>query len=272
MKEKLKERFKIRDGFLEQKSLQRRDYERYLWKRGELAVTVIESAAIVCFLSYFFYRTVWAALPLSIVGILFFRNITNQKRDKCKDNLNMQFKECILSVAASLKAGYAVENAFLESKNDMCLLYGEDSLIVCELEIMRRGIVLNATLEEQLADLADRSKSNEIRQFAQVFSIAKRNGGSMPEIIKSSAELIGQRIDAMQEMKILLSGRQMEQNIMKIMPFAILAYIGITYPGYFDNLYHNLTGMAVMTGCLAIYLTAYALGEFIFKGIKEEML
>lgn len=272
MKAKLKELFKIKGGFLEQKSLQRRDYERYLWKRGELAVACIESAAVVCFLSYFFYQSIWAVLPLGVVGILFFHKITKQKRDKCKENLNVQFKECILSVAASLKAGYAVENAFLESKNDMCLLYGEDSLIVCELEVIRRGIVMNVTLEEQLNDLANRSKSNEIRQFAQVFSIAKRNGGSMPEIIKSSAELIGQRIDAMQEIQVLLSGRQMEQNIMKVMPFGILAYIGITYPGYFDNLYHNLTGIAVMTGCLLVYLAAYVLGEFIFKKIKEELL
>lgn len=235
-------------------------------------MTVAESVAVVCFLAYFFYQSIWAVLPLGFVGILFFRDMEKKKRDRCKEGLNVQFKECILSVAASLKAGYAVENAFMESKNDMCLLYGEDSLIVCELEIMRRGIVLNITLEEQLMDLANRSKSSEIQQFAQVFSIAKRNGGSMPEIIRASAELIGQRIDAIQEIQVLLSGRRMEQNIMKVMPFGILAYIGISYPGYFDSLYHNLMGIAVMTGCLMIYLAAYMLGEYILKGIKEDMM
>ena len=36
-------------------------------------------------------------------------------------------------------------------------------------------------------------------------------------MIRTSSELIGRRIAVRQEMKTLLSGRQMEQNIMKLM-------------------------------------------------------
>lgn len=226
---------------------------------------------VVCFLAYFFYRSFLAVLPLSIVGILFFRSLTVRKKERCVEELTIQFKECILSAAASLNAGYAVENAFMESRSDMCLLYGEDSLINQELELIRRGLVINIALEEQLMDLAERSGSEEIGQFAQIFSIAKRSGGSIPEIIRVSSELIGQKIDTEQEIQTLLSGRQMEQNIMKLMPFGILAYIGLSYPGYFDSLYHNWQGVAVMTGCLGIYLTAYVLGERIMSKIREEM-
>ncbi len=235
-------------------------------------MTAGETAAAVCFLAYFFYRSFWAVLPISAVGVCLFRSIAKKKRDSCREQLTLQFKECILSVASSLKAGYAVENAFLESAEDMRLLYGEHSLIYRELEWIRRGLVINITLEEQLTDLAERSGSGEIRQFAQVFSIAKRSGGNIPEIIKTSAELIGQRIETRQEMKTVLSGRRMEQDIMKLMPFGILAYIGFSYPGYFDSLYHNWRGAAVMTGCLAVYLAAYALGNHILKGIEEEIM
>lgn len=230
-----------------------------------------ESAAVVCFLAYFFYRSFLAVLPLSIIGFVFFRSLAVRKRERCVEELTLQFKECILSVAASLKAGYAVENAFMESRSDMCLLYGENSLINQELELIRRGLVINIALEEQLMDLAERSDSEEIGQFAQIFSIAKRSGGSIPEIIRVSSELIGQKIDAEQEICTLLSGRQMEQNIMKLMPFGILAYIGLSYPGYFDSLYHNWQGAAIMTGCLGMYLTAYVLGERIMSKIREEM-
>lgn len=59
----------------------------------------------------------------------------------------------------------------------------------------------------------------------------------------------------------------MEQNIMKLMPFGILLYIGFSYPGYFDALYHNLRGMGIMTLCLIVYLGAYALGEYIIQKI-----
>lgn len=253
-------------------NLKPRDYREYTWSLKELFWAVGQSILVVIFISYFFYRSVWACLPLSAIGILYFQMLKRRKQEKSREELTLQFKECILSVAASLQAGYAIENAFLESRSDMELLYGRDSLIYQELELIRRGLVINITLEEQLFHLADRSGSDEISQFATVFSIAKRNGGNLAEIIKSSSELIGQRLDARQEMDTMLSGRQMEQNIMKLMPFGVPGYIAISYPGYFDMLYHNWQGVAVMTGCLLIYLAACLLGERIMEQIAMEMV
>lgn len=249
------------------KSLGRQDYHDYCWKRGELALEVIKGALAVIFLAYFFYRSFWAVIPLLPVGGAYIVLSKHRRSDKCKEELKVQFKECILSVSAALRAGYAVENAFLESREDMRLLFGENSMIYQELELIRRGLIINVTLEELLTDFAMRSNCEEIIQFAEIFSIAKRSGGSIPEIIRSSADLIGQKIDAGQEMQTLLRGRQMEQNIMKLMPFGILLYIGFSYPGYFDALYHNLRGMGIMTLCLIVYLGAYALGEYIIRKI-----
>ncbi len=252
-------------------SLRRRDYHEYMWEKRELAVTVMVAILIVLFLAYFFYRSLWACLPLLGVGVLYVRMQRRRRCSQCRQELTIQFRECILSVSASLKAGYAVENAFLESRTDMELLYGRDSLIYRELELIRRGLVINITLEEQLFELAQRSDSPEIVQFARVFSIAKRNGGNMSEIIGMTAELIGQKLDAAREVETVLSGRRMEQTIMKIMPFGVLGYIGVSYPGYFDSLYHNWQGVAIMTVCLGIYLAAYVLGEKILQNILREL-
>lgn len=252
-------------------NLKRQDYHKYIWNTRELVAALTRSISIVLLLSYFFYRSIWACLPLSVVGVLYFQMATERKREQCREEFTLQFKECILSVAASLRAGYAIENAFLECRSDMELLYGKDSSIYRELELIRRGFIINITLEEQLHDLAERSDSEEIEQFATVFSIAKRGGGNLPEIISSSAELIGQKLDARLEMQTMLSGRRMEQSIMKLVPFAVLGYIGFSYPGYFDMLYHNWQGVAIMTGCLVIYLAAYVMGERILQRVALEM-
>ena len=143
-------------------------------------------------------------------------------------------------------------------------------MICQELEIIRKGLVMNIPLEEQLSDLADRSGSSEIAQFSSVLSIAKKNGGDLPKMIRTSSELIGRRIAVRQEMKTLLSGRQMEQNIMKLMPFVVSFYISVSSPGYFDVLYHNLQGIAVMTLCLAVYLGACAAGELVMKKVLTD--
>jgi tight adherence protein B len=248
-----------------------RDYCKYQWNCRELALEIGKASLVVLLLAYFFYRSVWAVFPLAGVGILFFRMESRKKLERCREELDNQFKECILSVTASLKAGYAVENAFIESRNDMKLLYGEDSMIYGELENIRRGLVINITLEELLMDLAVRSRSDDILQFAQVFAIAKRSAGNLTEIIQTTAVIISQRMDAKQEIRTQLSGRQMEQNIMKLMPFGIIFYIGSSYPGYFDALYHNWRGVAIMTGCLAVYLAAYVLGDKILHKIMQEI-
>lgn len=247
------------------KSSKRRDYRQYTFSRQELFIEIAKGGGIVVFLAWFFYRSLWAAVPLSILGVFYLRRQRRAKMQAGKAALLGQFKECILSVAASLRAGYAVENAFLESMGDMKMLFGEEAYICQELDWIRRGLIINIPLEELLLDLAKRSGLEELRDFSEVFSIAKRSGGSLPEIIHSSAELIGERVEAEEEIKTLLAERMLEQKIMNVMPFGILAYIGISYEGYFNPLYHNLFGTAVMTVCLTVYLTAFWLAGRILE-------
>ncbi len=252
-------------------SLKRRDYHKYCWKKGEVIRAILFCIGVTGMLSYFFYRSPLAMLPLSGVGVLTFYKLGRDKAGKAREELAVQFRECILSVAASLQAGYSVENAFVECRQDMTLMYGENAFICDELNFIRRGLNINISLEELLMDMANRSDSNDIAQFAQIFSIAKRNGGNMSEIIRTSAGQIGKQIELRQEIQLLLGSKKMELTIMKLMPFGILLYINMGNPGYFDSLYHNLTGTAIMTGCLALYLGAYLLGEYIMKGIMEKM-
>ncbi|MBR6908676.1 MAG: type II secretion system F family protein [Lachnospiraceae bacterium] len=222
-------------------------------------------------LSYFFYRSVIAMIPMTLAGVFLYRKLRDRKIKKNRETLERQFKECILSVSTSIRAGYAVENAFRESEDDMKRMFGKESFIVTELSVIRRGLIMNIPLETILYNLAERSGSQHIEQFAQVFEIAKRSGGNMSEVIRSSAELIGRDIDARTEMQTVLSGRKMEQNIMKAVPFAIVIYIDFSNKGYFDGLYGNLRGVAIMTGCLAVYLAGYFMGDKILGKLEKEM-
>lgn len=201
---------------------------------------------------------------------MLYRNIQKSKGERQREELTAQFRECILAVSTLLEAGYSVENAFLECGQDMTLMYGGDAMICRELKIVRRGLHINVSLEEMLTDLGERSGCEEIIQFAEVFSIAKRSGGNLAEIIKNSAELIGRRADLKQEIDTLLSGKTMEMNIMRGMPFAIFLYIGASNRGYFDMLYESIQGRLIMTGCLAAYVGACALGGLVIRRMRRE--
>ncbi len=208
-------------------------------------------------------------IPLSFIGVLYFKKRGKELIETDKKLLETEFMEAIRSVETAIKAGYSVENAFIQSGRDMERQFGKDSIIYEEMDAIRKGLIINITIEEMLTDLGKRSDSEVIRDFAGIFAIAKRFGGSMSEVISSAAHTISTQMEVSEEMSAALSGRRMELNIMRLMPFGILAYVGISSPGYFDPLYGNLTGIAIMSGLLAVYVVAFILGDRILKKLEE---
>ncbi len=214
--------------------------------------------------AFFFYRSVWALPPMTLVGWLYLRRNRHRRLRRRNRQLLIQFRECIQAVAASMRAGYAVENAFLESIADMRNMFGENCAMERELRQLRQGLANNVTLEVLLAEMGQRCGLEEMREFAEVFAIAKRNGGSIPVTVDTAGSAIGRRLAVEEEMETLLSARKLEQRVMNAMPFMIVWYVEVSNPGYFDMLYGNPAGVALMTVCMGIYLAAYALSERIF--------
>ena len=219
--------------------------------------------------AFFFYRSVWAFLPMLPVGWLYLRRSRHHRHRRKNKELLVQFKECLLAVAASMRAGYAVENAFTDSMADMRSMFGEGCAMEQELKLLRQGLSNNIPLETLLAAMGQRRGLEEMQEFAEVFVIAKRNGGSIPVTIDAACSSISRRLAVEEEMETLLSARKLEQRVMNAMPFMIVWYVEISNPGYFDMLYGNLTGAALMTICLGVYLAAYALSEKIFEKTFE---
>ena len=198
------------------------------------------------------------------VGAVFVYYRQRKRMHRHSRQLLLEFKECVLSVAGSLKAGYAVENAFEESMSDIELMFGKECCMLKELETLRRGLRNNEILENLLQDMAGRSGLEEIGEFAEVFAIAKRNSGNVAEIIELYSRIISNKLELEAELQTLLAAKQLEQKVMNVMPFFIVLYLEYSNPGYFDMMYHSLFGVAMMTLCLGVYLCAFGLSERIF--------
>ncbi len=216
---------------------------------------------ILMVFSVFFYRSLYpvpVCLPLLYP---LYRRQENIQREKTRRALLFQFQEMAGSVMTALKAGYAAENAFGEAYREMCFLFGSDSEIAGALRVIRGGLLNHVPLETLLLQFGEKSGIEEILEFAEVFEIAKKNGGNLVEIMDRTAAQIRDRIEVEKEIDLLLSARKLEQRIMDVVPFAIVLYLQVTSAGFFDVLYHNPGGIAVMTGCLAVYLAAFRMSE-----------
>lgn len=236
-------------------------YNTYHFTRGEVFLTCMYIVFLVSFLAVLFYRSAIAAVFLSFLGFFIWKKEKVKKIRKRKKELGLQFKDCIQSVSTNLKAGYSVENAFRESLSDIRLLYGKDSYMEAELLRILQGLNNRVSLEKLLLSLGERSGVTDISEFGEVFAIAKRNGGNMTEILMRTSQIIGKKMEIDKEIQVLLSAKRMEQNIMNLVPFAIILYISFTTPGFFDVLYHNGMGIIIMTVCLLVYFFAYGLSS-----------
>lgn len=210
-------------------------------------------------IGYIFYNEIWAGLlflwAVPVYALFRGRNFTERRKQKTA----VQFKDGMNGVAVALSAGYSVENAFIEAKKEAGILYGSTSEITRFFMRVEKQLAVNRNIEEVLTEFALWSGVEDIIAFAEVFSYAKRSGGDMVEIIKDTIMTIGQKMDTAREISVLISAKQTEQLIMDIVPAAIILYLRVTSPELIGRLYGNMTGVFVMTACLAVYAAAVIL-------------
>lgn len=236
-------------------------YDSYTLSFREMLLCLMKSAAVTGAFAYMFYQSWLGFLAWPAAAYLGIRRDVAVKIKQRKDRLALQFKDTILAVTAGMQTGHSAENAFLEAEGEIRSLYGKESEMAQELALVRKGLKNAVPLEKLLLNLGERSCVEEIRDFTEVFSAAKRLGGNLKEIIQRTARLTQQRMEVDREIKTALAAKKYEQKVMLLIPFLLFGYMKLTSPGFFDMLYFNPAGVLVMTACLLLYLTAYFLAE-----------
>ena len=236
---------------------------------GISAAELAKGCVIAGFLAFFFYRSVWAFLPMMIPAALYLlweRRIEKRKKGR---QLLRQFSECILSVSSSVRSGYAAENAFLESMKDMEMMFGKEAGILRELKVIQGGLENHTSLERLLRDMGQRTGLEEVKEFAEIFAITKRNGGNLADVIHMTAQEITEGMVLEEEMNTLLASKRLEQKIMNLIPFLLIIYLEFTTPGYFGMFFGDVSGIVIMTLFLIWYVAAYGLSEYILWGLGQ---
>ncbi len=254
--------------YFAQESRGRPIYEMYFFSGRKKWISILISCILVLFFSYFFYQNFWFVIPLSPMGFYFYLRRQKAHAHKRRQQFEEEFKDLLLYLAANLRAGYSVENAFLECKKDMEKLHGQNSLICSELQKLQKELSYNQSLQEFLLELGGRSGVDSVRKFGDIFAVARKNGGNMPEVIQNTAMQITEEISLKQEIAVTISGKVLEQRIMNVLPFALYYYILLGNPHFFDGLYGNLGGILIMTLCLILYVLAYFLSQKIMRAVE----
>ena len=199
------------------------------------------------------------------IFFLYFKHCKEECLKKKEREFQLQFKTALLSIVTALDVGYSLENALKEAEKELEILYDTQTRIIREFKYMQRQLELNFTVEKILQDFAVRSPQEDVKNFVTVFCTLKRSGGDLVSVLKNTVQKIGTKIEAEKEIYSAIAAKRMEFQIMSLVPFGIIFYIGLSFPQFLSVMYGNLPGNLFMTICLFMYITAYVMGEKIME-------
>ena len=233
--------------------------------KKEFLQAILTGLVLICGVSYLFYGTVLWAILLSPYLIRYFKVWETQIIKKKKQLFQLQFKEAIQSLSTALNVGYSVENAMREVQKDLQVLYPQGEKIIREFRYMTRQLDMHIPVETILNEFAVRTGEEDVRLFVTVFSMAKRSGGDMIQIIRNAVSQIGDKIDVKREIETMMAAKKFEFRIMSAIPFGMICYLKISFPEFMEVLYGNLLGVIIMSICLIVYVAAFEFGKRIVE-------
>ena len=241
----------------------------YKVSKKEKAVVIMMIFMAIIIISILFYGTIYAVVILLPLGVPIYREQKRRIINKKKKELKVQFKDMLMVMSDSLKTGYSVSNALKESYKDMVSMYGRYSYICEELRIMISKIKLNVREEDIFKDFAKRTGLREAILFSRIFSVAKRTGGNMTEVIGSVTDSIVLKENVREEIEVSTTEKKTEQKIMTLIPMALILYVKMMSPDFLNIMGETNAGRIVMTICLVLYILAFLWAQKIVEFNEE---
>lgn len=181
------------------------------------------------------------------------------RRKKRLKSLREQFKDLLESLSASYSAGRNTRDAFQDAYNDLQSIYGEESDIVCELELICTGLKNNINSEVLLTDFAERCGLDDVMSFANVFEVCNRQGGDLKRVVNQTREIICDKMEIEMEIDTMVAGSKNELNIMMVMPLLIVGMMkGMGLSSIGTNTPANVVIKVI---CIGIFVLAYVMGD-----------
>ena len=254
------------------------NYNVYLMGKLEKILTFLLAFIVGALVGYLFYggigkdefgqptklTIILNILIPSIVGIvagcLYVPMRTKSIIEKRRNELRNQFRDMLEALTTSLGAGKNVNDSFISVYEDLKVQYDSDAYILRELELIIAGLQNNIAIEDVLEDFGLRSHIDDIKSFANVFKISYRKGGNIKDIIRNTHSILSDKMEIAEDIETLVTSNKTEQNIMIVMPIALIGVIKMMSPEFAAN-FVTPSGVISTTISIVVFVIAYFIGK-----------
>jgi len=224
---------------------------------------------VVGFLVLFIF---YKLIVLSFIGgsILAIVNIFVSSHSSIKKRilkLRVQFFDLLEALSVAMRAGNPMLRSLQSAREDLLLIYPQNSDIITELDIIIGRFNNAVPLSEAFSDLAERSGLEDVASFASIYATIEGKSGRADEIVRETQKIIADKMEIEMEIDTLMTAARSEVNIMLMMPLVILSIIGYAGAGFMDAIYTTGTGRIVSTAGLAVFILSFILARK-FSNVK----
>ena len=159
-----------------------------------------------------------------------------------------------------------MESGIEDALKDLQVIYPDPQTeILLEMEYILRGIGMNNTTESMFSQFAERAHLEDIENFVDIFVTCKRTGGDLIEVMRSTSNTIGEKIEVKQEIETTISGKKYEFNFMMVLPVIMVLFLTVTSREYMEPVFTELAGKMAMTVAIIMFGLSYLVGSKLMK-------
>ena len=240
--------------------------EKVMLKRGRLAagaegldragmsmtlpkfVLAVGLWTLVAVAAGFLLAGTWLGLLMVVVVPLGARLLVKFKAGRRQAAFADQLDDSLQLMAGSLRAGHSLLRAVDAVSQDAPSPTAEEfARIVNETRVGR-------DLGDSLDEVAARMGSDDFTWIAQAIAIHREVGGNLAEVLDAVGQTIRERNAIRRQVKALSAEGKLSALVLGGLPFAIIAFLSLTNPGYVAKFTQSIIGYGMIAAAVVLML------------------
>ena len=233
-------------------------FEIYLSAK-KLLLVILTGVFILGLLIYLFSENIIISTIFSPFGIFMFFPINDLLKRKRKNLIENQILEFLSLLNITLRAGLSIRNGLEICSKKIKLPLGE------ELKKVINEINMDIDILKSLHSMASRIKIPEIDLIVSAIEITGRVGGDVTEIFSSLINIIRERQNLKEEIRVFTTQGRLSGNIISILPLGYFLLFYIFESEHVKLVFSKTLGVTIVLTGLLLNLIGYLIIRKITK-------
>ncbi|MEW5912096.1 MAG: type II secretion system F family protein [Thermodesulfobacteriota bacterium] len=154
--------------------------------------------------------------------------------------LDEQFSDAVDLIARALRAGHSFGSGLRMASEEL------EQPVAGELARAFEDYSFGKSMDDALADLAQRVGLQDVKFFATAVALQRETGGNLAEILDNMGYIIRQRYSLMRQVKALSAEGRISAMILSIMAPGLLLVLWFFSPAYISLLFEHPLGRTLL--------------------------